>query len=377
MKKKILFIKKGSFSHINNKILQLFRHNFSDFEVEELDIEKLLLSHKLIMFINLFFLLKEYGNEFLKGKKRLKQAKSLFYCTSYLSIKIKELIRNHAKSRKYVFTFQTRSIYDCSVEDTPHFLYTDHTLLHNLNYPQIDVNHFIRSREYMKIEKMIYQHATLNFVMSSNIKHSIVHQYDVSPEKVKCIYAGNNVKVKTGSKSYGHKNILFVGIDWHRKGGPILVEAFKLVLKKHPDATLTIVGCKPYVKQKNCIEVGQVSLEEVEKHFEKASVFCMPSKREPFGIVYIEAMMHKLPIVASNIGALPDFVKNGQNGYLTNNSIQATADALIDLLSHPEKCKSFGERSYEIASQNYQWNLVGKKMKMYIDSVLYKPSSIS
>ena len=112
------------------------------------------------------------------------------------------------------------------------------------------------------------------------------------------------------------KNILFVGVEWERKGGVQLFEAFKLVLKKIPDATLTIVGCAPSIQHLNVNVVGKISIEKVPDYYNQASVFCMPTRLEPFGIVFLEAMYHQLPIVASNIGAANDFIEDNKNGYL-------------------------------------------------------------
>ena len=151
----------------------------------------------------------------------------------------------------------------------------------------------------------------------------------------------------------------------------MLVEAHKKVLKMHPDAQLTIVGCSPKIDVPNCIVVGKVPLREVNKYYESASIFCLPSKSEPFGIVFIEALSHKLPIVATNIGAIPDFVESGDNGYLVQpDDIDHLAEVLIDLVGNPEKCQAFGERGYRIAMDRYSWDKVGFRMKQHIDEII-------
>ncbi len=130
---------------------------------------------------------------------------------------------------------------------------------------------------------------------------------------------GVNVDIENISASierYKNKIILFVGIDWERKGGPDLFEAFKEIVKKHPDAKLVIIGASPKIKNANCQVLGKIPLEKVPGYYKNAAVFCMPTKREPFGLVYLEAMLYKLPVVATNIGAIPDFIQNDKNGYL-------------------------------------------------------------
>ena len=82
-------------------------------------------------------------------------------------------------------------------------------------------------------------------------------------------------------------------------------------------------------------------------------------------------MAHKLPVVATNIGALPDFISNNENGYLVKpNNIEQLANALIDLIGNPEKCKLFGEKSYCIVNERYTWDKVGIKLKENIKIAL-------
>jgi glycosyltransferase involved in cell wall biosynthesis len=215
----------------------------------------------------------------------------------------------------------------------------------------------------------------MNFTYSTNIERSIINDYKCPPEKVKCIYAGSNVPHdkdrELNNENYQNKNIIFVGVFWERKGGPDLVKAFEKVLKVHPDAKLTIVGCSPSVDVPNCNVVGKVKVETLDKYYLNSSIFCLPTKREPFGIVFIEAMMHKLPIVSNRIGALPDFVTENQNGFLVEpGNVDLLADALIRLLDDPQMCKRFGEAGYDKVKDTYTWDRVGQRLKENITPFL-------
>ena len=53
---------------------------------------------------------------------------------------------------------------------------------------------------------------------------------------------------------------MFVGYDWERKGGPVLMEAFDRVVRAIPDAELWVVGCAPDVKNSRCTVFGKLSL---------------------------------------------------------------------------------------------------------------------
>src|SRR5262249_32931897 len=161
----------------------------------------------------------------------------------------------------------------------------------------------------------------------------------------------------------------FAGVDWERKGGPCPVSAFKIVQQKHPCARLTIVGCSPQLELHNCEIVGQIPLEQMKNYYAQTSVFCLPTLLEPFGIVFIESFLYKIPIVATNLGALPDIVENGKSGYLVEpNNPSELAHALDELLSDPSKCCKFGENGYRTVLERYSWNATGKRIRQEIQA---------
>lgn len=371
MSKNIAFIKMGNYSGTNDKVLEILAKYFPEYKVEVIDIlTDFIKKKKSIIIINLLFVLLEYGIDILM---RRKEARACFFKTTYIFKKVKSEISLYLSRGKYVFSFQTQSLFDLSSGGIPHFIYTDHTHLTNIYYTGFEKSGLFK--KWVGLEKTIYRNATLNFTMSSNISKSIIEQYSIEPEKVVCVYGGSNTKINTRAaecrSKYKTKNILFVGVNWERKGGPELVEAFKIVQKKHPDARLTIVGCSPVLNIPNCDVVGKVPLDEVSKFYGRAAIFCLPTKREPFGIVFIEAASHKLPIVSTKIGALPELVSDGETGYLVEiGDIVGLSQKLISLVSDPQRCQVFGERWRRNIAEKYSWANTGTMMKRNIVSKL-------
>jgi glycosyltransferase involved in cell wall biosynthesis len=351
-------------------VLQLLAANFQNSRIDVIDIFSDLFSRKDIP-AALFYCLRQYGRDILLGRKTISGA---LLRTTYAFDKIRKAILNKLANQKYAFTFQTQSIFDSSVPGTPHFVYTDHTHLANLRYPGFDHRQLF-AKSWIECEKRIYQNATLNFTMSANISKSIIEDYACSPDKVSCVYCGANVEATEDEildeNRFLNKNILYVGLDWRRKGGPVLVEAFRAVLDTYPDATLTIVGCKPKLDLPNCNVVGKVPLVDVKKYFRQASVFCLPTTLEPFGIVFLEAMAHRLPVIASNIGAIPDFIHEGKNGYLVEpNNSGELSQRIIELLGSPEKCKTFGVYGHRLFWDRYTWEKTGARIREKIEQFL-------
>lgn len=363
-KKKIGFFKMGSFSHTNDQVKNLLIANFPDHEVEVIDIfDDLLNIHNPLLW---FSCTTEYLIDALLRKRSFVDS---VYRTRYFFDLVKKKSALLIEKKQYAFTFQTQSVFDVSYAGINNYIYTDHTHLTNLYYPAFDKNKLYPNK-WIELEKSVYHNATMNFTMSNHVSRSISEHYQCPENQIQNVYVGsnaNNLHKTSNDARYKSQNILFVGVAWERKGGPQLVEAFKKVLKVLPKATLTIVGCSPKIDQPNCNIVGRIPLEETPYYYENATVFCLPTRLEPFGIVFIEALTNKLPVVASNIGAIPDFIEEDRNGYTVDpDDIDGLADALIHLLEDPDKCKKFGESGYQIIADRYSWESTGKRIREQI-----------
>lgn len=374
--KEILFIKSGSFSNINNNVHKFLQHEYPDYRIETIDVKEII-KHKIKKYhflINIYFFLTEYGIEIMCGQKKWRESYQWFFATSYLSVLINKGIKRLKKGKAYEFTFQTQSVFNAKIENIPNFIYTDHTTKTNLLYPDINPKQYTRSKRFIeKCETKAYQEATLIFTFGSLAAHSLIAQYAIPKEKVLSVFSGSNVAHPSehNIKKYFSKNILFVGVEWERKGGPTLVQAFENILKSHPDASLTIVGCNPKnIRLPNCRVIGKIRIEEIYKYYDSASIFCLPTVREPFGVVFVEAMNYSLPIIANNIGCIPDLVINDYNGYLIDNNVNDYINAICKLLNDPVKCREMGENSYQYSRSNFTWEVVGKRIKQNISKVL-------
>jgi glycosyltransferase involved in cell wall biosynthesis len=248
-------------------------------------------------------------------------------------------------------------MFDASVAGIPHFIYTDHTALANTYYPSFEPTTF--SQQWLSREREIYDHAELIFTMSSHVSRSLVEHYGIDPDRVRCVLAGGNVDVTAEEPAPGDHSdmrILFAGRDWKRKGGPQLLAAFSIVREKHPNATLVVAGCSPKIDCKGVTMLGDISVPNLSKQYRRSAVFCMPTREEPFGLVFLEAFAHGVPVVATNIGALPDIVQDGETGFLREpNDIAGLADALDLLLSDPKKARQFGALGRQRVLARYTW----------------------
>lgn len=366
------FIQFGDFSKANERILEQLRRQFPDLEPDVIDVSEFKVVQRSDALRLLFAVAREYGPRACVSRDRI-IARAVR--TAYCFRKIRARLLQRLSRRQYVFTFQTQSLFDASVPGTPHFLYTDHTHLANLLYPGKAYTP-MASRAWRELEKSIYDHARMNFTMGSHICRSLIEQYGCRQAHVECVYAGTNVPrpdarnpgLDVGLERFARKRILFVGIEWERKGGPVLLEAFRQVRRSHPTAELIVVGCSPQVSAPGCQVVGRVPLADVAGFYRSASVFCLPTRVEPFGFVFLEAFSHGLPVVATNIGAIPDFVEEGQSGYLvSSNDAAQLASRLNELLDDPARCAAFGARGQALVSDRYTWRATGERIAGHIN----------
>jgi len=370
MSKRIAFIRPKAWPLANRIVEGVIQGQFSDHEMDVFDISNLVRKRPDIILANCIATFLLYGKDILQGKKKFRLA---FWRTPFIFHWTRRLVQKKIAAGNYSFSFQMQSLFDASTPGIPHFVYTDHTHLENRHYSPAAAGN-LYSPGWIALEKEIYQNAARIFVRSSNVRHSLIDEYGCRAEKTALVYAGSNASLsptKTMNIDYAQPNILFVGLDWKRKGGPDLVEAFKIVRAECPKAKLTIIGAEPELHLENCQVVGKVPPENLDRYYQEASVFCLPTYLEPFGIVFIEAMTTHLPIVATRVGAIPDFVEEGKNGFLVGpGDIQGIASALVRLLQDPPLCRTFGEYSYQLTQDRYSWISVGRKFQENILEVL-------
>jgi glycosyltransferase involved in cell wall biosynthesis len=361
------FVKIGGFSGANERVLEQLRRQFPDLEADVVDISDFNVVTRSDAARLIFGVAREYGPSACMTPGRFL---SRVYRTGYCFKKIRARLLQRLARKPYLFTFQTQSLFDASVPGTPHFVYTDHTHLANLFYPG-KAQTPMASPTWRELEKSIYHNARMNFTMSAHVSRSLIEHYGCRQARIECVHAGANVPTADlrdlGVERFARKRILFVGIDWDRKGGPVLVEAFREIRRSHPTAELIIVGCSPQVSIPGCRVVGRIPLAQVAEFYRSASVFCLPTKVEPFGFVFLEAFGHGLPVVATNIGAIPDFVEEGQSGHMvgSNDAVQL-AKRLSELLGDPARCAAFGARGHALVSARYTWQATGAKISAHI-----------
>lgn len=223
----------------------------------------------------------------------------------------------------------------------------------------------IESRK--KGQREFYSTCAGVFTMGKWLADYMVNVMGIPAEKIHCVGAGIDINSELihPEKKEGNK-VLFIGRDFERKGGYLLLEAFKKLREQYvPNAVLYIIGPaeNPLTEAIPGVEyVGPKSPDQLMSYYNTCDVFCMPSYVEPYGKVYIEALCSGVPCIARNLFSGPEIIENGVNGYLLDND---SSDTLAELLRDALNNKSMGEyvRSHmEEYRDLYSWKTVIKKM---------------
>ena len=234
------------------------------------------------------------------------------------------------------------------------------------------------ARRWYALERMLYRRAGYVFSASDYVTRSLVGDYGVDPARAVTVGEGSRLEASDGpTKHYDGKTILYVGYEFERKGGEILLAAFERVTEEIRDAELLIAGPSRLAGPlpRGVRLLGPVSSQELSQLYARASIFVMPSLFEPFGQVFLEAMEHRLPCIGSDKCAMPEIIADGETGFVTAaGDAGALAKRIVYLLRRPEALRAMGERGRERVRRCFTWRVVARRIDARLVAHLARPA---
>ena len=239
----------------------------------------------------------------------------------------------------------------------------------------------------MRREAAVYRRADLVFTTTDKLRESFIDDFRVPPERVIACYAGPNmdpaqVPWPRAPRAAGQPpTILFVGKEFERKGGLVVLEAFRQVRAALPDARLRIMG--PTALPGGAAEEPGVELmgllrksdpeqfRQIVDAYTTADVFCLPSLYDPSPIALVEAMLYGLPCVASDAWAMPERIVSGETGFVTPvGQPGPLAEQLTALLRDPARARAMGAAGRARADALFTWPAVAARVSEAMRDVM-------
>jgi len=168
----------------------------------------------------------------------------------------------------------------------------------------------------------------------------------------------------------GRYGIGIFGRVRHQKGVDVLIDAALKVLPNHPDFTVVIVGeitqdqaefvdrqklrLKEAGLEDRVVFTGTLPFDQIPDHFRAMSIVTALSRNEGFGLTVLEALSSGAAVIATEAGAWPDIIRDGDNGYLIPvDDDRELEDRLETLMSDTAKRRTLAERGRQTVLRDY------------------------
>lgn len=236
-----------------------------------------------------------------------------------------------------------------------------------------------------KIESYVLNKASKIIAPSKWMRDSVINDYHQPAEKICSIQFGANIDEKDIKYKKFEKrptlDLLFIGVDWKRKGGKIAIEAAQWLNDNGVPTTLHIIGGKDIdnasLATKNIDYIGMLDKnlpKDYKKQIEELrrdQVLIFPTQAECTGIVTCEACAFGLPVYGSDTGGVGSYITDGENGRLLPLGSKGKDYGMKikqDLLSGKlEEMSALARKRYE---EDLNWNTFGGKIASLINNYL-------
>lgn len=246
---------------------------------------------------------------------------------------------------------------------------------------------------FSRIISELYNHTFLKFLLSISDKVIITQPNYLNSskylknfkKKIFVIPNGVDTEVFKNDRTNKKNGLFFLSVlDKHHeyKGLDYLIKSMQIVKKYYPNLVLNIGGrgelvntYKKLVKElsleKNVKFVGYVSDIDLVKYYSSSQIFILPSIdfNEGFGIVALEALACKTPVIVTPIVGVSKEIKDDKCGLIVPpKDSKALADAIIKILKNRSLAKKMGENGRKLVEKKYSWDNVAKQIeKVYLE----------
>lgn len=235
-----------------------------------------------------------------------------------------------------------------------------------------------------KIEQTALLKATHAIYASQWAYQSAIQDYNADKSRIHVIEFGANIdeqNIIPHKFTYnGQLDLLFLGVDWIRKGGDIAVEATRYLNDKGISTTLHIAGIRnldnnianlPYIKNYGFLNKNNPNdYNQLVSIIQQSHCLLLPTKAECAGIVFCESSANGLPIFTYKTGGVSNYVENGKNGYMLpiGSSGQEFGKKIYECLQSGE-LEKMSKTAVDTYKEKLNWTVWGQKIEHIIESL--------
>jgi glycosyltransferase involved in cell wall biosynthesis len=245
-------------------------------------------------------------------------------------------------------------------------------------------------RHGVEIEKLALNNSALAVFSSEWAASFALNYHKVNPSKVKVVPFGANVTHNNtvdaierfiANRDKGICKLLFVGVDWIRKGGDVALNTAIELNRKGLKTELSIVGVEPkvdkplpeYVKSLGFISKStKEGTEYLNKLFEESHFLIVPSQAEAYGLVFCESNSFGVPALATDVGGIPTIIKNDINGrtFSKDAAVVEYVNYISDLMSDYDKYEKLALSSFNEYTIRLNWDTAGQSVNLLVSQIL-------
>ncbi len=278
--------------------------------------------------------------------------------------------------------FQVGALFDSGQgqPDAPLVMYTDYTAGLSANDPYRFRSPFSAQelRQRIEYERQAYLHAHHIFTRSRLVRHDIVERYRIPAQLVSVVGGGVNLPelpAPVKRSTTRQPVILFVGSDFVRKGGDLLLRAFAMIRENLPEACLRVLtrAAIPRGLPLEGVEVIPYSWDRelLARLYTEADLFALPARLETWGDVILEAAAYGLPCIGTRGQPMEEIIKHGETGLLVQpDNVEELAAALRRLLKDADLRRQMGLAARNRVFSQFTWDAVVQRMATVLDAAL-------
>lgn len=234
-------------------------------------------------------------------------------------------------------------------------------------------------RQGIELDKKAFQKSSHCMLASDWNKNSAVNDYGVDASKISVVPCGANLDIVPVSgqinlKTTGNCNLLFLGVEWDRKGGDIALETFRHLKQDGVNPRLHIIGCVPpydLTEEKGIIVIPfldknkEGDFQQLHAIFLQTDFLLLPTRAECAGVVFSEASAYGIPSINTDTGGVTTYVKNGVNGYSLPYSARGDeyATRIQSILADPTGLEELKKSSRTFYETSLAWDLWGQRFR--------------